>query len=40
MANVIERLQRPALIISHNKTLAAQLYSNLRLFRTMRLSTL
>ena len=23
MANVIERLQRPALILSHNKTLAA-----------------
>ena len=28
MANVIERLQRPALILSHNKTLAAQLYSS------------
>ena len=27
MANVIEKLQRPALIISHNKTLAAQFYS-------------
>ena len=26
MANVIQRLQRPALILSHNKTLAAQLY--------------
>jgi len=26
MANVIARLQRPALILSHNKTLAAQLY--------------
>ena len=25
MANVIERLQKPTLIISHNKTLAAQL---------------
>ena len=25
MANVIQRLQRPALILSHNKTLAAQL---------------
>ena len=25
MAHVIERLQKPALIISHNKTLAAQL---------------
>ena len=27
MANVIERVQRPTLILSHNKTLAAQLYS-------------
>jgi excinuclease ABC subunit B len=26
MANVIARLNRPALVISHNKTLAAQLY--------------
>ena len=26
MACVIEKLQRPALVISHNKTLAAQLY--------------
>ena len=26
MANVIEKLNRPALILSHNKTLAAQLY--------------
>lgn len=32
MANVIERLQRPALIISHNKTLAAQLYSEFKAF--------
>ncbi|MCB9837825.1 MAG: excinuclease ABC subunit UvrB [Phycisphaeraceae bacterium] len=30
MANVIERLQRPTLIISHNKTLAAQLYEEMR----------
>ena len=30
MANVIERLQRPTLVISHNKTLAAQLYSEFR----------
>ncbi len=29
-ANVIERLQRPTLIISHNKTLAAQLYQEMR----------
>ncbi|MFA5196678.1 MAG: DEAD/DEAH box helicase family protein, partial [Bacteroidales bacterium] len=26
IANVIERVQRPALIVAHNKTLAAQLY--------------
>jgi len=30
MANVIERLQKPTLVISHNKTLAAQLYSEFR----------
>lgn len=30
MANVIERVQRPTLIISHNKTLAAQLYQEMR----------
>ncbi len=32
MANVIEKLQKPALIISHNKTLAGQLYQELRDF--------
>lgn len=32
MANVIHELQRPALIISHNKTLAAQLYSEFKSF--------
>tara|TARA_B100002019_G_scaffold291182_1_gene310644 strand:+ start:9049 stop:11064 length:2016 start_codon:yes stop_codon:yes gene_type:complete len=32
MANVIQKLQRPALIISHNKTLAAQLYSEFKSF--------
>jgi excinuclease ABC subunit B len=32
MANVIARLQRPALILSHNKTLAAQLYGEFREF--------
>ncbi len=32
MANMIEELQRPALIISHNKTLAAQLYSEFKSF--------
>ena len=30
MANVIERVQRPTLILSHNKTLAAQLYEEMR----------
>ena len=32
MANVIARLNKPTLIISHNKTLAAQLYEELREF--------
>ena len=32
MANVIQNLQRPTLIISHNKTLAAQLYQEFRDF--------
>jgi len=32
MANVIARVQRPTLIISHNKTLAAQLYSEFKDF--------
>ncbi len=32
MANVIQQLQRPALILSHNKTLAAQLYSEFKEF--------
>jgi excinuclease ABC subunit B len=30
MANAIEEVQRPTLVISHNKTLAAQLYSEFR----------
>jgi excinuclease ABC subunit B len=30
VANVIEEVQRPTLVISHNKTLAAQLYSEFR----------
>ncbi|MCR5201648.1 MAG: excinuclease ABC subunit UvrB [Lachnospiraceae bacterium] len=30
MANVIERLQRPTLVIAHNKTLAAQLYGEFK----------
>ncbi len=32
MANVIEKIQKPTLIISHNKTLAAQLYSEMKEF--------
>ncbi len=32
MANVIEQVQRPTLILSHNKTLAAQLYSEFKQF--------
>lgn len=32
MANVIARLQRPALILAHNKTLAAQLYQEFKSF--------
>ncbi|MDR7439780.1 MAG: DEAD/DEAH box helicase family protein, partial [Armatimonadota bacterium] len=32
MARVIERMQRPTLVIAHNKTLAAQLYSEFREF--------
>lgn len=32
MANVIAQIQRPTLVISHNKTLAAQLYAEFRQF--------
>lgn len=32
MANVIEKVQKPALVFAHNKTLAAQLYSEFREF--------
>jgi excinuclease ABC subunit B len=32
MANVIEQVQRPTLVLCHNKTLAAQLYSEFREF--------
>ena len=31
IANVIQRVQRPALVIAHNKTLAAQLYGEFKL---------
>src|SRR5258708_12317125 len=30
IASVIDRTQRPALVIAHNKTLAAQLYQNFK----------
>ncbi|MCA9072168.1 MAG: DEAD/DEAH box helicase family protein, partial [Planctomycetaceae bacterium] len=32
MANVIAQVQKPTLVLSHNKTLAAQLYSEFREF--------
>ena len=32
MANVIQQVKRPTLILSHNKTLAAQLYSEFKSF--------
>ncbi len=32
VANVIERVQKPTLVLAHNKTLAAQLYSEFKLF--------
>ena len=32
MANIIQHVQKPTLIISHNKTLAAQLYSEMKEF--------
>lgn len=32
MANVVQELQRPALVLSHNKTLAAQLYGEFKQF--------
>ena len=32
MANIIQKLQKPPLIISHNKTLAAQLYGEMKEF--------
>ena len=30
MANIIEHVQKPTLILSHNKTLAAQLFSEFK----------
>ena len=32
MANIIERVQKPTLVLAHNKTLAAQLCTELRQF--------
>src|SRR6476620_10659816 len=32
IANVIDKIQKPTLVLSHNKTLAAQLYSEFKLF--------
>lgn len=32
IANVIEQIKKPTLVLSHNKTLAAQLYSEFKLF--------
>jgi excinuclease ABC subunit B len=32
MANVVEKVQRPTLVLAHNKTLAAQLYSEFKAF--------
>src|SRR5687768_4122185 len=32
MANVIAKVQRPSLVIAHNKTLAAQLYQEFKTF--------
>ena len=32
VANVVERLQKPTLVLAHNKTLAAQLYSEFKSF--------
>ena len=32
MANIIERVQKPTLILAHNKTLAGQLYSEFKEF--------
>ena len=32
IANVVERIQHPTLVLAHNKTLAAQLYSEFKAF--------
>lgn len=41
MANIIEKVQRPTLVLAHNKTLAGQLYSEFKeFFLKIMLSTL
>ena len=40
MANVIEKLNKPTLVLAHNKTLAAQLYSEFKTFQKMQLNIL
>ncbi|MDX1332625.1 MAG: DEAD/DEAH box helicase family protein, partial [Robiginitalea sp.] len=32
VANVVQEVQRPTLVLAHNKTLAAQLYSEFKMF--------
>ena len=32
MANIINKVQRPTLVLAHNKTLAGQLYSEFKEF--------
>ncbi len=32
MANIVQKLQKPTLVIAHNKTLAAQLYNEFKEF--------
>ena len=32
MANIIEKVQKPTLVLAHNKTLAGQLYSEFKEF--------
>ena len=32
MANIIEKIQKPTLVLAHNKTLAGQLYSEFKEF--------
>ena len=39
MAKIIERVNRPTLVLSHNKTLAAQLYREFKSFFPARTST-